>query len=1383
MNSKKKEKKVDKELWMQYPFAYPVEFLILSCYMLTKWFLATLFKTIGTEYSHEVKVMKASKIVKLQRCKKPPDKENEAVTDEKNKITKLGLLAAINVMTKTPRFNTTQGRNNVMKLRKYRNQRGYLKVDAIPNTELMELRNLMEITSNTPLIKDKGMFEVIVDSGCTNSTTSCKEDFVPGTMTKLDEPIQIEGVGGDIQVEHYGILNWEYISNAGKVVKLHHVGHYAPNLGTTRLLSPQRCFEQADNDGKFIVKNRRCYIKTGSGEVIEANLNKETGLPTLMAFHNVEKTSIKLAKLHTILAPDNGNLTGLQKEMLKWHYKLGHVGFQNLQWIGREGILGAIGKQFGTTKCHPPKCEACQMGKQARKHAQGTTIKRKNEGILYKDKTKPGDLVFSDQYVCSQDGRYYNPQGRMNTQQTYKGGTVFFDAASKYIHVTNQVGFGAYETINAKLEFKKEAQGVGIEVKKYCTDNGVYTSREFQGNLNEKGQGIQYCGVGAHHQNGPAENAIKILMNKARTMMFHSALCWPEHTKMCLWPLAVKHAAYLHNNIPNMATGLAPIEVWSSSKSNHTSIINAQPWGCPAYVLEPSLQDGHKIPKWQPRSRRGQYLGVSARHASTVGVIRNLRTNNISPQYHVIYDSYFETVHSTQEEPPQIWDQLVVFNRSLANFDEKQNLPELSDEWMDPEECKDHEETSKQKKELDRKEDEVQWSDQPRDEDASEKEPEMSIKKDNDDNRKIQRDNGDREESQEASPDDNAPPLRRSTRIRKPPTRFAFNKEHGYNTIKTYVAKINRNLNVFNGQAYDLQHLLALVLDPEYGIYDNVPMHMYTNTPHILKASATRDPDTPNIREALGGEYFQEFQEAMKKEIQELEEHGTWTVQRKDSIPEGANVVPSTWAFKIKRTPAGDIKKFKARFCVRGDKQIEGVDYFETYAPVVSWASIRMLLCCTLQYGWYTRQVDFSNAFVHATLKEDVYITLPAMFQDNSGEDSRELVLKLEKSLYGLAQSPRTWYYCLKETLEELGFVRCEVEPGVFFGNGMTVVCWVDDCLFFGPNEDKIDEVIEGIEGKGFKLTKEDTKSDVFTFLGVELAKQDGKIVLSQENLIKKVLESTNMMDCNPKSTPCTKDTLGTNAEGAKFKEKWEYASIVGMMMYLCNNAYPEIQFAVHQCARFTHCPRQSHAEAIKRICRYLKKILKDNEEKGYKHGLTFRRDTRFRLECFVDADFAGLWKQEDDQDPISVKSRTGYVMMMNGNPVHWVSKLQGLISVSTTEAEYIALSQAMRELLPMREFLSTLQQKMELEGEEPIMIRSTIFEDNNGAITVATAPKMTPRTKHIAVKYHFFKQFIGDEQGINIKKVDTSDQIADIFTKGLEEKKFDKLRHLLCGW
>jgi hypothetical protein len=143
-------------------------------------------------------------------------------------------------------------------------------------------------------------------------------------------------------------------------------------------------------------------------------------------------------------------------------------------------------------------------------------------------------------------------------------------------------------------------------VKTYHTDNGVFTSKEFMAELFEKGQGIRYCGVSAHFQNGVAENAIKNVTTRARTMMIHAALRWPDCTDRDLWPLAMSHAVYLHNVAPSQTTGQSPISLFTRTEQNPLALKDEHVWGCPTYVLAPKLKDGQKIPKWEPRSKRGQ---------------------------------------------------------------------------------------------------------------------------------------------------------------------------------------------------------------------------------------------------------------------------------------------------------------------------------------------------------------------------------------------------------------------------------------------------------------------------------------------------------------------------------------------------------------------------------------------------------------------------------------------------------------------------------------------------------------------------------------------------------------------------------------------------------
>ena len=283
--------------------------------------------------------------------------------------------------------------------------------------------------------------------------------------------------------------------------------------------------------------------------------------------------------------------------------------------------------------------------------------------------------------------------------------------------------------------------------------------------------------------------------------------------------------------------------------------------------------------------------------------------------------------------------------------------------------------------------------------------------------------------------------------------------------------------------------------------------------------------------------------------------------------------------------------------------------------------------------------------------------------------------------------------------------------------------------------------------------------------------------MLRQTKLIDSILKTVKMMDCNPDTTPAKERPLGMDKDGAPFDEDWEYASVVGKLLYLVNTR-PDIQFSVHQCARFTHSPKASHAMAVKRICRYLK---------GTRElGMVYKPDSidqhSIQLDAYVDADFSGLYGIEDSLDPVSSRSRTGFVFLLGNCPVVWKSALQSETALSTVEAEYIALSTAMRELIPLRRLVKEVCEVLDVHCANAV-VKSTVFEDNMGCIQVVNAPKMTSRTKHINVKYHFFRSHIGKEQGIEIQHVATSYQLADIFTKGLDKDTFQHLCDLLMGW
>jgi hypothetical protein len=225
----------------------------------------------------------------------------------------------------------------------------------------------------------------------------------------------------------------------------------------------------------------------------------------------------------------------------------------------------------------------------------------------------------------------------------------------------------------------------------------------------------------------------------------------------------------------------------------------------------------------------------------------------------------------------------------------------------------------------------------------------------------------------------------------------------------------------------------------------------------------------------------------------------------------------------------------------------------------------------------------------------------------------------------------------------------------------------VDDCLFFAPEQVDLDNMLSKLKKEQLEFVVE---NDAAGFLGIQITRDDDKISLTQPGLIDRIVETLGLQDANPVMTPAPREALGRDLDGVLFLGDFNYPSVVGMMMYVSNNTRPDIAFAVNQCARHTHRPTEKHARYLLQIGKY----LKGTRDKG----LIFKpckNLSSLALDCYVDADFAGLWRAEDPHDPHCVRSRTGYIIMLAGCPVIWSSKLQTLISQSTMEAEYIALS------------------------------------------------------------------------------------------------------------
>ena len=228
--------------------------------------------------------------------------------------------------------------------------------------------------------------------------------------------------------------------------------------------------------------------------------------------------------------------------------------------------------------------------------------------------------------------------------------------------------------------------------------------------------------------------------------------------------------------------------------------------------------------------------------------------------------------------------------------------------------------------------------------------------------------------------------------------------------------------------------------------------------------------------------------------------------------------------------------------------------------------------------------------------------------------------------------------------------------------------------------------------------------------------------------------------------------------------------------MFLANSTRPDIAYATHQCARFSEEPKESHYKAVQYIIRYLH---------GSKHkGLQLTADPKAeQIDCWVDADFSGNYQREEAQDDADTsRSRTGYLIRYQGCPIIWISRMQTEIDLSTTEVEYVALSESLRDVLPFLSLLEEILHNIDQRLVKKAQFKCKLFEDNQGAVEMCRVPKMRPRTKHINVKYHHFRESV--RQGkINIVPIETQNQLSDIFTKALDKLTFQGLRVKIYGW
>jgi hypothetical protein len=405
-------------------------------------------------------------------------------------------------------------------------------------------------------------------------------------------------------------------------------------------------------------------------------------------------------------------------------------------------------------------------------------------------------------------------------------------------------------------------------------------------------------------------------------------------------------------------------------------------------------------------------------------------------------------------------------------------------------------------------------------------------------------------------------------------------------------------------------------------------------------------------------------------------------------------------------------------------------------------------------------------------VETDLYMQIPTGFKLSNGKTDK--VLKLQNNLYGQKQAGRVWNLFLTEGLQRLGFIQSVNDPCVFWWSSVLIVIYTDDTIVTGPDTTAINLAMEDI-GKKVDIT---TSDSVDTFLGVKIVKDEkmGKLTFTQPQLIDSILDDLNLDEkSNIRDIPELSTKIMQPFQNSQLhSEEWHYRSVIGKLNYLEKASRPDIAYAVHQCARFSESPRVEHTKAVKLIGRYLL---------GTRDRGTEMTPTNKSFEVYSDADFSGNWDASlAEFDASTARSRSGSAILYAGCTISCSSKLQTEIALSSTESEYIALSQTLREVIPLMRLINELNKAgFKVPGEVP-RVRCKAFEDNSGALEMARTPKLRPRTKHLNIKYHHFREAV-QKGKVSIWPIDTLDQIADIFTKPLGTQLFVKFRKLLMGW
>ena len=478
--------------------------------------------------------------------------------------------------------------------------------------------------------------------------------------------------------------------------------------------------------------------------------------------------------------------------------------------------------------------------------------------------------------------------------------------------------------------------------------------------------------------------------------------------------------------------------------------------------------------------------------------------------------------------------------------------------------------------------------------------------------------------------------------------------------------------------------------------------------------------------------------------MEALQKRKVWEMVER---PRGRKVIKNRWVFDVKT----DGRK-KARLVAKGFSQVEGLDYDQVFSPVVRFETVRLLLAMAALENWHMTGVNVRNTYLYGKLDEEIFMEQPEGFKIPGKEN---MVLRLKRALYGLKQAGLVWWRALKLSMEKLGFTSLSSDAGIFLyrgqGSFVIAIVYVDDAIFMGP----VRSLAYEMKHRFMKQWETRDLGEVTEFLRMRITREGSKIHIDQTKYLETVLQRCGMTASKPATTPLPAGYVpqisGTNASP---ELRSRYQTVIGSLLYLMLGTRPDISFAVTKLAQHAANPSEDHLSKALYICRYLVGTSK--------YRLTYDGESGSGISACTDSDWAS--------DDTSRRSQTGYFIKLAKGLISWTSRAQKTIALSSTEAEYMALSDCSRQVVWMHTLLGELGYKM---GPIPIC------RDNQGSIFIASNPVTEKRSKHIDIRYHYIREVI-DRGFAVVYFIDGDDNPADLLTKNLGHVKFQKFQAVL---